>query len=271
MLGYQQEKNDVNDYLEPFMKILLTNDDGYQAPGIQILYETLSKIHDVILIAPDREKSAVGHGITLIRPLRHHPVQLNNGDNGYALNGTPADCIKLGLFDLFDQKPDIVISGINPGSNTGININYSGTVAAAREACLNGIPSMAVSIQIGDCLDYQGLALFISNLLKQIQPFKLPAGSFLNINAPGIPMKDIQGVRITRQAANNLSEQFEKRQDPRQRPYFWYGKMNTVNHEPGTDNEALSDNCISITPIQCDMTDHESLATLADLKDMMFN
>jgi len=128
------------------MKILLTNDDGYNAPGILALYETLSSRHQVMLIAPDREKSAISHGITLNEPMRIDKVTLNNSGKGYSITGTPADCVKLGLFKFYTSPPDLVISGINPGSNTGVNINYSGTVGAAREAALNGISSMAVSI-----------------------------------------------------------------------------------------------------------------------------
>ena len=249
------------------MKILLTNDDGYNAPGILALYEILKPHHQVILIAPDREKSAVGHGITLNTPIRINKINVTPGDEVYAVSGTPADCIKLGLFELCTTPPDLVISGINPGSNTGININYSGTVAAAREAAFNGILSMAVSIfRTENTIDFQGMAQFVAQLADKIHDYRLPAGTFLNINAPGIPIDEVKGVKITRQASNNVSKHFDKRTDPKNRPYYWYGTINSVNGEADTDVKALSQNYISITPIQCDITDYKTLTELESLQ-----
>jgi 5'-nucleotidase len=248
------------------MKILLTNDDGYTAPGILALYETLKLQHDVMLIAPDSEKSAVGHGISLNEPMRIEKISLSAGDEGFAISGTPADCIKLGLFDLCTPPPDLVISGINPGSNTGININYSGTVAAAREAAFNGILSMAVSIfRTKNTMDFKGMAQFVAQLANKIHDYRLPAGTFLNINAPGIPMDDVKGIKITRQASNNVSKHFDKRTDPKNRSYYWYGNMDIVTGEADTDVKALSQNYISITPIQCDITDYKTMAELESL------
>ena len=247
------------------MKILLTNDDGYRAPGIQILYETLRSYHEIILAAPDREKSAVGHGITLNEPIRIDKINLNGGGEGYAVTGTPADCVKLGLFKLCTTPPDLVISGINPGSNTGVNINYSGTVGAAREAALNGLSSMAVSVKRGKTVDFQGMSRFIGDLVDKVCDYGLPAGTFLNINAPDISLDDVRGVKITRQASNNLSKQFEKRIDPKDRSYYWYDSINQVDSEPDTDINALSQNYISITPIQCDITDYKAMRELSGL------
>ena len=247
------------------MKILLTNDDGYSAPGIQILYETLRSYHEIILAAPDREKSAVGHGITLNEPIRIDKINLNGGGEGYAVTGTPADCVKLGLFKLCTTPPDLVISGINPGSNTGVNINYSGTVGAAREAALNGLSSMAVSVKRGKTVDFQGMSRFIGDLVDKVCDYGLPAGTFLNINAPDISLDDVRGVKITRQASNNLSKQFEKRIDPKDRSYYWYDSISQVDSEPDTDVNALSQNYISITPIQCDITDYKAMRELSGL------
>jgi 5'-nucleotidase len=249
------------------MKILLTNDDGYNAPGILALYEILRLTHEVILVAPDREKSAVGHGITLNEPMRIDKVDLNTGGKAYCVTGTPADCVKLGLFEFYSSPPDLVISGINPGSNTGININYSGTVGAAREAAFNGISSMAVSIfKKGQTIDFQGMSKFTDQIVNKIHDFKLPFGTFLNINAPAIQIDDVREVKITRQASNNLSKSFEKKTDPRKRSYFWYGGIDKVDGEMGSDVSALSQNCISITPIQCDMTDYKVMKELQSLK-----
>ncbi len=252
---------------QEIMKILLTNDDGYNAPGILTLYETLKPHHEVILIAPDREKSAVGHGITLNDPIRIDKINLNAGDEVYAISGTPADCIKLGLFELCTTPPDLVISGINPGSNTGLNINYSGTVAAAREAAFNGILSMAVSIlKTKNTIDFQGMSKFVVKLINNIHDYRLPSGTFLNINAPSIPIDEVKGIKITRQASNNISKHFDKRTDPKNRSYYWYGKIDQVNGETDTDVKALSQNYISITPVQCDITDYKAMAALESLQ-----
>jgi len=250
------------------MKILLTNDDGYNAPGILSLYKALGSNHEIILVAPDREKSAVSHAISLNDPLRITRVDLKCDGKGYAVSGTPADCIKLGLFELFNSPPDLVLSGINPGSNTGININYSGTVAAAREAALNGVPGMAVSIfNRGKVLDFDGMARYTARLADKICDVPLPKGTFLNINAPDIPIDTVQGVKITRQETRNLSKQFEKRSDPKKRTYYWYsaiGQLSGIQEQDGIDTDviALSRNYISITPIQCDITDYKTITDL---------
>lgn len=247
------------------MKILLTNDDGYNAPGIQALYETLCSHHDIILVAPEREKSAVGHGITLNEPIRIYKIHLNSGE-GYSITGTPADCVKLALFKLYTTPPDLVIAGINPGSNTGVNINYSGTAGAAREAALNGLLSMAVSIERSKTVDYQGMSRFIDDLLDKICDYNLPSGTFLNINAPDISLDKARGVKITRQDSNNISTQFNKRIDPKDRSYYWYGSPYQADSEPDTDVSALSQNYISMTPIQCDTTDYKTMALLEPFK-----
>jgi 5'-nucleotidase len=248
------------------MKILLTNDDGYNAPGILALYERLKPFHDVILIAPDKENSAVGHGITLNNPIRIEKINLK-GDAVYAVSGTPADCIKLGLFELCTTPPDMVISGINPGSNTGVNINYSGTVAAAREAAFNGISSMAVSIfKTKNTIDFQGMSKFVAQLINNIHDYRLPTGTFLNINAPSVQINEVKGIKITRQASSNVSKHFDKRTDPKDRPYYWYGTIDAFSGETDTDVKALSQNYISITPVQCDITDYKAMAVLESLQ-----
>lgn len=248
------------------MNILLTNDDGYDAPGILALFEALKSGHNVTLIAPDREKSAVGHGITLNEPLRIQPVRTKTEDKVYAISGTPADCIKLGLFEICGTRPDLVISGINPGSNTGVNINYSGTVAAAREAAFNGITSLAVSIyRSKKRLDFNGIAKIAVEVAERIPECKLPLGTFLNMNAPSIPVDQIKGIRITRQASDNISRNFNKKTDPRQKHYYWYSHVDGFESEEGTDVTALSEQYISITPIRCDMTDYETAKKLNNL------
>nr|WP_319396552.1 5'/3'-nucleotidase SurE [uncultured Desulfobacter sp.] len=245
------------------MKILVTNDDGYQAPGIRALFNALKSDHEVVLAAPDMEKSAVGHGITLHTPLKHQKVRLGHNDYGHAVAGNPADCVKLALFDICGQTPDLVISGINAGSNTGVNINYSGTVGAAREAAINGIPAIAVSIQYGDDMDFQGMAGYTASILEKAMALDLPPGIFLNINAPAIPFDRIAGTKVTSQADNNLISMFDRRRNPRDLTYYWYAGMKQTNASEGSDDGALLENCISITPLQCDMTAHAAMDMIA--------
>ncbi|MBU1195942.1 MAG: 5'/3'-nucleotidase SurE [Proteobacteria bacterium] len=248
------------------MKILLTNDDGYTSPGILALYNTLCMKHEVKLIAPEGERSAIGHGITLHEPIRMKPVELNGKGSGYAVSGTPVDCVKLGLFTLYNSVPDLVISGINPGSNAGINLNYSGTVGAAREAALNNIMSLAVSVQQGDIMDFDGIAVFVSRFIDQVMLEGFPAGTFLNINVPDVPVWKTNGIKITRQASNNLSKAFENRADSKDNACFWYAKVPSCDSEPDTDIHALSQNYISITPVRCDVTDYTVLAEIDHLE-----
>lgn len=245
------------------MEILLTNDDGIHAEGLWALYERLVRRHSVTVVAPDRERSAVGHGITLDRPLRVSKLSVNGGLPGFAVTGTPADCIKLGVVEILEKRPDLVISGINPGTNVGINIHYSGTVAAAREAALNGLPALAISVQGSTADRFQEAAVFAERLAAEVSQNGLPAGTFLNVNLPDLPMERIAGVQISRMNLKLFSERFEKRTDPRNRLYFWQGSDSLpFSDSPDIDGDALSRNYISITPVKCDMTDYEALDRL---------
>lgn len=249
------------------MNILLTNDDGIYAKGLWTLYEQLQTLNTVTVVAPDRERSAVGHGITLHQPLHATRVDVNGGWTGYAVNGTPVDCIKLGLVEILNSVPDIVISGINPGANVGVNINYSGTVAAAKEAALYGVPAIAGSIQGVDVDHYGDIALFIEKLAGYVCQKGLPFGTILNVNFPCVMMKDCKGVRISQQGITRLSENFEKRQDPRNRTYYWYGNdLKETDDNSEIDSTALDEKFISITPIQCDMTNYNILDDLKGWK-----
>jgi 5'-nucleotidase len=245
------------------MNILLTNDDGIYAEGLWALYEKFAGQHRVTVVAPDRERSAVGHGITLYQPLRTHMVNNNNGFTGYAVNGTPADCVKMGLMEILDTRPDMVISGINPGANVGVNINYSGTVAAAKEAALYNVPAIAISIQGGQAADYAHAAHFTAKLAENIYKKRLPFGTFLNVNIPDIPADKIKGIRISKQGTALYSEYLEKRIDPRNRTYYWHGHDSSIAFKDAEiDGAALDDNFISITPIKCDMTDYHMIEEL---------
>jgi 5'-nucleotidase len=249
------------------MNILLTNDDGIYAPGLECLYRHLASRHRVSIIAPDREQSAVGHGITLNRPLRVQKISINHAFQGYAVSGTPADCIKMGVLEILDAKPDIVISGINPGANVGVNINYSGTVAAAKEAALYGILAIAVSIHSRDAQNYDEAALFIETLAKDVFANGLPSGTFLNVNIPDRPLNEITGVRISRLDMDFFPEYIDKRMDPRQRNYYWQGCDSLpAGKSTDIDGSALCEDFISITPIKCDQTDYEALENLKGWK-----
>lgn len=245
------------------MNILLTNDDGIHARGLWAIYDRLAGKHRVEVVAPDRECSAIGHGITLHQPLRVNRIAVNGANHGYAVDGTPADCVKLGFSELLSEKPDVVIAGANPGANLGANLNYSGTVAAAKEAALGGTIGIAVSIE-GPVVDfYDDAALFIAELSEKVYEKGLPFGTFLNVNIPNRPLKDIAGVRISRQSVGMLSEYVEKRMDPRNRTYFWQGKdTQTFGTDPLLDGAVLKEHCISITPVKCDMTDYQALEVL---------
>jgi 5'-nucleotidase len=251
------------------MKLLLTNDDGIYAEGLWAMHDHLSRAHTVSVVAPDRERSAVGHGITLQQPLRAETLPVNGHGIGTAVTGTPADCVKLAIVELMETPPDMVISGINPGANIGNNLNYSGTVSAAKEAALFGIPALAVSIHGRSGRHYGEASRFIGRLINRVLPRGLPPGTFLNVNFPDLPIREMAGVRISRQAISILSESFEKRTDPRDQHYFWQGRdTQTVFEHPETDGAVLGENYISITPIKCDMTDYDMMETLKGWKDI---
>ena len=246
------------------MNILLTNDDGIHAKGLWAMERVLSRQHKVSVVAPDKERSAVGHSITLVHPLRLNTVQTNGGW-GYAVNGTPADCVKLAVLEILETRPDLVISGINPGANVGVNLNYSGTVSAAKEAALMGIPAIAVSQDPAPNHEYSPAAEFVDILVTKVMGEGLPSGTFLNVNFPACPLDEIEGVRITRQGLYRLEETFHKRTDPRNQSYYWQGiETQVFDHEPDTDAGALCHKCISITPVQCDMTDYRAMEHLKD-------
>jgi len=247
----------------------LTNDDGIHAEGLWALERVLSPDHTLCVVAPDKERSAIGHSITLLNPLRVSRIQTNGGC-GYAVTGTPADCVKLAVVEILDGPPDLVVSGINPGANVGINLNYSGTVSAAKEAALLGVPALAVSKDPPYGGDYDFAARFVRDLVKKVAENRLAPYTFLNVNIPGCPPEEIKGVRITRQGTAPLVSQgggFQKRLDPRNQVYYWQGmERQAFETEADSDGAALGENWISVTPVKCDMTDHDAIRTLRDWK-----
>jgi 5'-nucleotidase len=252
--------------------VMISNDDGIDAPGIFALALEMRKIARVTVVAPDKQQSAVGHAITMNYPLRAIPFRKNGEFFGYAVDGTPADAVKLGVRFLLKEKPDLLMSGINHGSNTAINILYSGTVSAATEGTVLGIPSIAVSLTTHDQADFSYAAKFAARLAQRVVEEGLPQGTLLNVNVPAVPEERISGVRITRQGNSSWEDTFDVRRDPAGREYFWLtGSMAIKDTDPETDQIAVRDNFISVTPIHYELTDRVLLErmklwSLGDLK-----
>ncbi len=246
------------------MNILLTNDDGIHALGLCALYEAFESAgFSVTVVAPDGERSAVGHAITLSDPIKIKQVFRLGEEFGWAINGTPADCVKLAVNALLSERPDIVVSGINRGANTGINVLYSGTVSAATEASILGIPSIAVSIDSYSDYDYCFSAYFITDLIKRLQNQSQGCVS-LNINIPAVPANKIKGIKVTKQCTKPFKEKFEKRIDPRGNIYYWQcsSQIDWSKHKE-TDIYWLKKGFITITPLKFDLTDQSCLDRLA--------
>jgi 5'-nucleotidase len=241
------------------MKILLTNDDGIFSEGIQVLKRELTKIGEVVVIAPECERSAVGHSLTLHKPLRIKPIFIKDENFGYAVNGTPTDCVVLGLKFIFKKKkPDLIISGINRGANLGGDLTYSGTVSAAMEGAIHKIPSFAVSIASREAKDFSFASKFSRELAKIVAKNKLPPFSFLNINIPAVKEEEIKGIEITYQSDRCYIGTVEERKDPRGKYYYWIGGTFPKNKaKKGTDVYAIINNKISITPIQLNLTNYK--------------
>ena len=239
------------------MKILVTNDDGIEAPGIQVLADALKEIGDVTIIAPLKEQSGVGHGITMQIPLRVINYDKNGKFFGYAVNGTPADCVKIGVRNIMKETPDLVVSGINHGSNTAINIIYSGTVSAAREASIMDIPSMAISLTNHAGTDFRFCGKIARLLAGKMIGKDLPKGTLLNVNVPDVPEDQIKGVCLTTQGKSKWDDVYEQRVDPNGRDYYWLtGNLTVLDTEIETDQAAIKNNYVSITPIHFDLTDY---------------
>ncbi len=239
-----------------YMLILVTNDDGIEAPGIMSLAAAVEDIGHVVVVAPERERSAVGHAITMHKPLRATPVNhFGKGVKAWSVNGTPSDCVKLGIEALLDSNPDIVLSGINRGPNLGTDVLYSGTVSAAIEAAILGIPSAAISLASYDATDYSVAARFARILAKNIHKNKLQKDTLLNVNIPGVSYDRIKGVKITCLGTRRYRNSFDERKDPRGQQYYWLsGEAVDEYHNDRCDINMISQNYITVTPIHFDLT-----------------
>lgn len=251
------------------INILLSNDDGIDAPGIVSLADELKKFANVYVAAPLHQQSAVGHSITIYYPLRAHKHFRNGEFFGIAIDGTPADAVKLGVLHFFKEvKFDLVISGINQGENTAINIIYSGTVSAATEGTILNIPSIALSLATFEKIDFKPYAEISARLIKGLLGKKLlEENILLNINIPAVDVNEIRGVKFTQQGKSFWDDSFEVRSDPNGREYYWLtGKMVSTDEKKDSDTIALKENFISITPLHFDLTDHKKFESLKNIK-----
>jgi 5'-nucleotidase len=240
--------------------ILLSNDDGIFAPGLYALYEQMLKLGEVCVVAPDSEQSAVGHAITLRNPLRAFTWMRNGDEFGTAVIGTPADCVKIALAEFVPRIPNLVVSGINQGNNTGVDLLYSGTVSAATEGAVNRIPSIAISLASFKYPHFEVSAEYALIIAKKVLENGLPVGTFLNVNVPPLPKAQIKGIMWTRQGLSRYVERFEKRIDPKGRPYYWMDGDKITDEVNGcTDDKAIREGYVSVTPIHYDLTDHTFL------------
>ncbi len=238
------------------MRILISNDDGIQADGITALRLAMEQLGEVTIVAPDRPKSATGHGITVHKPLRVDEVSFpGSATKGFAVNGTPSDCVKIALQALLPEQPDIVISGINFGPNLGTDVLYSGTVSAALEGVINDVPSIAISLASYETEDYSQAAEFAKIIVRAVVREGLPAETLLNVNVPLAIGDSITGATITKLGKRRYQNIFEKRLDPRGKVYYWMGgEVLDLNVEPDTDIAAIKRNEISVTPIFFNVT-----------------
>ncbi len=245
--------------------ILVTNDDGITAPGIRTLISIMNEIGDVVVVAPDTPQSGMGHAITLNNVLHCHPMSINDGPQlEYSCSGTPADCVKMAKNELLNRKPDLCVSGINHGSNSSVNILYSGTMSAAIEAGLEGIPAIGFSLlDFSWHADFRAAKDFIKKIALNVLLNGLPQGTVLNVNIPKLKSDEIKGIKICRQANGYWKETFEKRTNPMGKNYYWLdGEF--INQDKGQDTDiwALENGYISVVPVKYDLTAHHAIQEL---------
>jgi len=251
------------------MLILLTNDDGIRAPGLVAIYRELTNLGDVHVVAPETVQSAAGHGITLgTAPLMTERITVENTFTGTSVDGRPADCVKLAVAKILPRKPDLIVSGINSGANVGINVLYSGTVAAAVEGAFLGIPSIALSLYLRSeiPIDYARTSQYALKTIRQILAAGLRAGQVVSVNIPPLRANEVPtGVRVVRQCTNAWLDTYDQRQDPRGRSYYWNSTVFTLGQtDNDTDVAALRDGYITITPLQFDLTHYPMLKEWRD-------
>lgn len=249
---------------KPSPRILVTNDDGVASPGLHALLAAMRELGVTSVVAPDAERSAVGHAITTGTPLRVKEFALDGKAVGLSVNGTPADCVKLAVGTLLEQRPDLVVSGINLGPNTATNIIYSGTVSAATEARMLGIPSIAISIGTFQDPLWETAAIYAQRLARMVLTRGLPPKVLLNMNVPNLPLGEVKGVRFTRQGDSGYDERFELHTDPRSVPYYMRaGSYKMSDVDESTDALSLALGFVSVTPVSFDLTSYEMVEELS--------
>lgn len=251
--------------MSPAPHILVTNDDGVTAPGLLALKSALAQVGRVTVLAPQRNWSASGHAKTMHKPLRVDEVLLADGTAALATDGGPSDAVAMGFMGLVEAPIDLVVSGINPGGNLGHDVTYSGTVTAAMEGAIHGVPAIAVSLESRTSDEYEGAANFAARLAREVLRHGLPEETLLNVNVPAIPKHQIAGVRVTRLGLRIYRDELIRRVDPRGKPYYWIGGLEPTGVEDeGTDIWALANGYISVTPLQLDLTAPQLLQTLPE-------
>jgi len=242
------------------MNILISNDDGYQAPGIQALATALAEIAIINVVAPDRDRSGASNSLTL-----DNPIRARRAGNGFTfVDGTPTDCVHLAITGLLEQEPDMVVAGINSGANLGDDVLYSGTVAAAMEGRFLGLPAIAVSLASERPVHYETAARVSVELVRRVLAGALPADTILNVNVPDVPWSELRGMQATRLGHRHKSEPVIPMQDPRGRPIYWVGPAGSEQDAgPGTDFHAVRSGYVSVTPLDVDLTRYEAMDRLA--------
>ncbi len=241
------------------MKLLLSNDDGVHAAGLHALHTELNKHHEITVIAPDRNCSGASNALSLTNPLRIQQMQ----SGFYAVNGTPSDCVHVGLNSFLKEEPHMVVSGINHGANLGDDVIYSGTVAAATEGRYMGLPAVAVSLCSYQGGHFETAAVMAARIIAHLQAHPLPPDQILNINVPNLPLEDIKGIKVTRQGRRHRAESMVRDTDPFGREIFWYGPVGQEQDAgPGTDFHAIANGYVSVTPLSVDMTAYASMDDL---------
>ncbi len=244
--------------------ILVSNDDGITAPGIQALVGAVKDLGEVVIVAPDGPQSATGHAVTISRPLRLDKNHIYGDLETWQCSGTPADCVKLAVDKVLHRKPDLLVSGINHGSNSSINVIYSGTMSAAVEGAIEGIPSAGFSLcDFAFDANFEVAAKIARNIAINILENGLPKGVLLNVNVPKVTRKELKGIRVCRQANAKWEEEFDERKDPNGRKYYWLtGKFMNYDNGDDTDEWALANKYVSVVPVQFDLTAHHAISYL---------
>jgi 5'-nucleotidase len=242
--------------------ILVVNDDGISAPGLRALIGAVKSLGDVVVMAPDKPQSGTGHAITVRSPLRIHKIAEEEGYREYSCNGTPVDCVKVGEQIVLKKKPDLMVCGINHGSNAAINIVYSGTMAAVIESAIGGVPSIGFSLlDYSMKADFSACSAYIKKICLNVLSKGLPENICLNVNFPAVNGSAINGIKVCRQAKSRWVEEFDIRKDPAQREYYWLtGIFEKLEDEKDTDTWALENNYVTVVPVQFDFTAHHSLS-----------